>query len=178
MTIGARALAQQIGPDTIRLERLLDAPIERVWAFLVEPDKRRQWFADGPLEAKAGGTLSFTFDHDTLSRADVPYPDAYAGGKGRVAPGYVTEADPPRLLAFHWGDGADIARFELTEEDGKTRMVITHSGLETRRNRVLVSSGWDTHSLVLAKLLAGDACEDFWAAFARAFADYEATLPE
>jgi len=71
MTIGAPALAQQIGPDTIRLERLLDAPIERVWAFLVEPDKRRQWFADGPLEAKAGGTLSFTFDHDTLSRAKI-----------------------------------------------------------------------------------------------------------
>ena len=34
-----------IGNNSIRFERLLPGPIERVWAYLVEPDKRALWLA-------------------------------------------------------------------------------------------------------------------------------------
>lgn len=170
-------IVKQTASDTVRLERLLAAPIERVWSFLIDADKRARWFAAGPLEPKAGGSLSFVFDHDNLSSGHSPYPEEYAGGKGRVAPGYVTELDPPRLLAFHWGDGEDIARFELSPEGDATRLVIIHSGLTTRKSRVLVASGWDTHTHVLAKLLEGSACADFWAEFDRTFRTYDADLP-
>jgi len=34
---------------TIRFQRLLPGPIERVWAFLTESDKRGRWLASGPM---------------------------------------------------------------------------------------------------------------------------------
>ena len=74
--------AIQTAPNTVQLERLLDAPIERVWEFLVDPVKRGLWFAAGPLEQKQGGALAFTFDHDNLSANDVPYPEKYLKTKG------------------------------------------------------------------------------------------------
>ena len=33
-------------PATLKIQRLLPGPIERVWAYLVESDLRRQWLAD------------------------------------------------------------------------------------------------------------------------------------
>lgn len=169
--------AVQIAPDTIRLERLLDAPVERVWQFLVESEKRAKWFASGPMEQKPGGTLNFTFNHDNLSSADVPYPERFAPGKNRIATGYVETIDPPHSLAFHWGEGSDIARFDLTVEGSSTRLVITHSHLDTRENRLLVSAGWECHTHVLAKILARNACENFWSEFDKAFRVYDAELP-
>ena len=41
-------LATATATDTVRLERLLPGPIERVWAYLTEPDKRATWFAGSP----------------------------------------------------------------------------------------------------------------------------------
>ena len=40
---------------TVRLERLLPGPIERVWAFITESDLRRQWLAAGEFELTVGG---------------------------------------------------------------------------------------------------------------------------
>ena len=38
--------ATRIAADAVRLERLLPGPIERIWAFLTEPEKRGgAWFA-------------------------------------------------------------------------------------------------------------------------------------
>lgn len=169
--------AVQVAPDTIRFERLLEAPVERVWQFLVESEKRAQWFAAGPMEARAGGALTFTFNHDNLSSSDVPYPERFAPGKNRVVTGYVETIEPPHCLAIHWGEGSDVARFDLTPEGDRTRLVIAHSRLDTRENRLLVASGWECHTHVLAKVLAGGACENFWAEFNSAFKTYDAELP-
>jgi uncharacterized protein YndB with AHSA1/START domain len=32
-------------PDTLRIERLLPGPIERVWQYLTDSDKRATWLA-------------------------------------------------------------------------------------------------------------------------------------
>ena len=37
---------------TFRIERLLPGPIERVWAYLVESEKRRKWFARGDFDLR------------------------------------------------------------------------------------------------------------------------------
>lgn len=169
--------ATQVSPDTIRIERLLEASVERVWQFLVDSEKRAQWFAAGPMETRAGGALTFTFNHDNLSSRDVPYPERFASGKNRVVAGYVETFDPPRCLAIHWGEGSDVARFDLTAEGDRTRLVITHNRLDTRENRLLVASGWGCHTHVLEKVLAGGICEDFWAEFELAFKAYDAELP-
>ena len=34
-----------IEPATLKIQRLLPGPIERVWAYLTESELRRQWFA-------------------------------------------------------------------------------------------------------------------------------------
>lgn len=64
---------ERIAPDTIRMERLLDAPVETVWRWLVEPNLRRQWFASGRIDPHVGGEVELIFDHDDLSDDDVPY---------------------------------------------------------------------------------------------------------
>ena len=47
MAEAALAPIQRIGPDAIRLERLLDAPPETVWRYLTEANLREQWFRGG-----------------------------------------------------------------------------------------------------------------------------------
>ena len=45
---------QRVGKDAIRLERLLDAPVDKVWRYLTEAELRSQWFMGG-TDATAGG---------------------------------------------------------------------------------------------------------------------------
>ena len=42
------------GPAEIRLVRTLPGPIERVWEYLTDPEKRARWFAGGPMEPRVG----------------------------------------------------------------------------------------------------------------------------
>src|SRR5688572_17308230 len=42
-------------PDTVRIERLLPGPIQRVWDYLTESELRGKWFASGELDARVGG---------------------------------------------------------------------------------------------------------------------------
>ena len=41
-------------PTTLTIQRVLPGPIERVWAYLTESDKRRQWLAAGALFVAVG----------------------------------------------------------------------------------------------------------------------------
>ena len=40
-----------IDSSTVRFERMLPGPIERVWSYIVESDKRKQWLCAGDIEA-------------------------------------------------------------------------------------------------------------------------------
>ena len=53
-------------PRTIRMERLLPGPIERVWDYLTDSAKRGKWFATGKMELRAGGAYEFFFNHADL----------------------------------------------------------------------------------------------------------------
>jgi len=61
----------------LRFERLLDAPVDKVWQYLVDPDLRARWFMAGPTDARVGGSIGLTMDHDRLSDRDVPTPERY-----------------------------------------------------------------------------------------------------
>ena len=43
-----------IDRQTVRFERLLPGPIERVWAYLTESEKRRKWLASGDTIRESG----------------------------------------------------------------------------------------------------------------------------
>jgi uncharacterized protein YndB with AHSA1/START domain len=111
---------RRIAPDTIRLERVLDAPIETVWRYLTEAELRRQWFMGG-TSATGVGPFDLLIDHDNLSDDDVPYPESYASSKGLSWTEQVSRFEPPRLLetTFQGGKNGTV-RYELSA-DGERR---------------------------------------------------------
>jgi uncharacterized protein YndB with AHSA1/START domain len=65
------------GPGEVRLVRTLPGPVERVWAYLTDPEKRARWFGGGVLEQKAGGKAEFVMVHKNLAPDETP-PAKYA----------------------------------------------------------------------------------------------------
>ena len=171
-------IAKIIAPDTVRIERVLPGPIERLWSYLVEPEKRAQWFAGGPMELAAGGKMELFFQHNNLT--DEAAPERYAAAAaGLRSPGVITRCEPPHTLAFNWGVGGDASEvlFELREQDGDVLLVLTHSRLSGRDGMVNVGSGWHLHLLLLDDLLRGKPRRPFWATQARLEKQYDEQLP-
>jgi uncharacterized protein YndB with AHSA1/START domain len=163
--------AAVIAPETVRLERILPGPLERVWSYIVDPDKRKLWFADGPMELHAGGAVSLIWRNSELSRDDVAPPEQLAKHAGESrAQGTVTACDPPHRISFTWahpGDPETEATFELTPRGDKVLLVVTHRRLSTDGLVLGVSSGWHSHLAVLRAVLEESEPPKFWATFAK-----------
>lgn len=172
MTEYAVALAE----DTIRIERDLPGPIERVWAYLTESDKRETWLARGPMDLREGGKVELTWENSKLSKNDPPPPE-HAENEVHTLIGSVLEVDPPRLLSFRWGgdsgDSKSIATFELTPKGDRVQLVITHSRLSGRGGKLDVSGGWHAHLAVLEAVLENKTPLPFWKNFTKLRAEYE-----
>lgn len=157
-----RLPVEKIAPDTIRLERVLDAPVDMVWRYLTEGELRGQWFAGGS-DANGEGDLDLVFDHDQLSADEVPYPAEYASHKGAVNHEKVVRFEPKRVLAFTFGEGRNgVATFELFPDGDRTRLVLTHSGIQSPTGSLDFGSGWTSHLTVLEEKLAGRSVRNFW----------------
>jgi uncharacterized protein YndB with AHSA1/START domain len=163
MTEAASAPIQRVGPDAIRLERLLDASPETVWRYLTESELRQQWFMGG-TDARPESEFELIVDHDRLSENEVPYPEDYASAKGKRFTEKVLRFQPPRLLetTFQGGQGGKVT-YELFPEGGKTRLVLTHSGITSPTGFQGFGAGWTSHLAVLQEKLAGHGVKDFWA---------------
>jgi uncharacterized protein YndB with AHSA1/START domain len=158
-----RVPVERTAPDTIRLERVLDAPVEKVWRYLTEAELRGQWFMGG-TDAKPGGEFELIVDHDKLSDEVVPYPESYAEFKGAKITEKVLRFDPPRLLETTFQGGKNgIVTYELFPEGDRTRLVLTHGGIQSPVGAQDFGSGWNSHLTVLAERLAGRSVKDFWA---------------
>lgn len=162
---------------TVRLERLLPGPIERVWAYLTDSKKRGKWFARGPMDLGVGGSVEFFFHHADLSAEKTPpekHKDKECGVSMR---GTITACDPPRLLSFTFGDAGEVT-FELSPRGRDVLLVLTHRGLADRKMMVSVASGWHSHLAILIDNLNGDEPRPFWSTVARMEAEYEKRLPQ
>ncbi|WP_395672466.1 SRPBCC family protein [Phenylobacterium sp.] len=169
-------------PGVVRFERLLPGPIERVWAYLTEGDKRARWFAGGEMDLRKGGALSFLHRHSGLSDEPDTPPEKYRDmhENGFTSTGTVLRAEAPRLLSFAWHeDGAppSIVAFELAPQGDQVRLVLTHSQLKDHAEMVNVSGGWHSHLDVLAEDLAGGPRRAFWPRHAGVEGEYERRLP-
>src|SRR5690606_31695754 len=59
-------------PSELRIVRTLPGPIERVWDYLTDPEKRARWFCGGQLEQRAGGKVVFHMVHKNLAPNEKP----------------------------------------------------------------------------------------------------------
>ena len=113
------------GRTTLRLQRRLPHPIEKVWRAITSPEHMAARF---PAEAGIDG------DRTTY---------------GFGADGRITENDPPHVFAHTWDTG--LLRWELTPDgEGGTLPTFTHTFTD-RHGAAGFAAGWHT---CLAALLA------------------------
>lgn len=164
------------GPGSVRFERVLPGPVERVWSYLTDPALRGKWLASGPMELRVGGRVALHFRHAELSPVIEPTPDRYKKYEvGCELVGRVTRCEPPRLLSYTWGgedEAASEVTFELMPQGGNVLLVLTHRRLGGRDEMVNVAGGWHAHLAILDDVLAGVAPRPFWSTHASAEAMY------
>jgi uncharacterized protein YndB with AHSA1/START domain len=167
-------------PGKLRIERLLPGPIERVWAYITEPEKRRLWLAGGPMELKAGGRATLQFRHAELSPTKEEIPERYkAKVNGQVVTGTVLRCEPPHLLSLTWEYGSKTeVTFELSKQGDEVLLVVTHRRLADRDMLIGVGSGWHTHLGILADRLSGRTPRPFWATHEALIGDYARRLAD
>jgi uncharacterized protein YndB with AHSA1/START domain len=113
---------------SIRLERRLSDPPAVVWQALTDPERLATWFPCQILVEggtwRVGASLTFPFPPDVIEM---------------TLTGEVLELDAPRLLVYTWGP--ETLRFELLDDDGGTRLLLTDEldPKSAARN----AAGWD-----------------------------------
>ncbi len=162
--------------DTLRIERLLPGPIERVWSYLTESDKRARWLAAGDMDLRVGGRVEHVFRNWELTENDDPPPTKYAehAGESRMH-GRITSCEPPHSLAYTWSESAgecSEVSFELTEQGTDVKLVLTHRRLINRDELLGVSAGWHTHLDILSNRLSGREPPGFWRTHTRLEEEY------
>jgi uncharacterized protein YndB with AHSA1/START domain len=131
------------GRDAVRFERRLGHSPERVWRAITDREELAAWFPadiEGELTT-AGAELSFPFRE----------------GEAPTESGEVLECDPPRLLAYTWGD--QMLRFELTPDGDGALLVFTHA--LDREETAHTAAGWETCFEALEAALEGRPKPDF-----------------
>ena len=132
------------------VDRTLNAPVARVWEALNDVDQIRHWYFDlKEFKPKAGFEFEFVVEHEGHSYHHLCR---------------VTEVIPQRKLAYTWrykGERGDsLVTFELFAEGEKTRLKLTHTGIETfpktpayaRKN---FEAGWTGIATELENFLEG-----------------------
>jgi uncharacterized protein YndB with AHSA1/START domain len=169
-----------VAADTVRIERLLPGPVERIWSWLTESDKRRLWLAAGDMQFLPGSALELVFRNSELTENDVPPPSKYAGMAGPATLSVtVVACDPNRRLVLLWGAGADASEvtFDLAPKGDKVLLTVTHRRIPDREEMLSISSGWHTHLDILAARLEGREPAGFWATHTRLEAEYQRIVP-
>ena len=159
---------------TLKIERLLPGPIERVWAYLTESDLRRKWLAAGDMEMKVGAPFELVWRNDELTNPPGQRPQGF-GAEHRMQ-SRITELDPPRKIRFTWGNSGDVS-FELEPQGTQVLLTVIHRRLPDRGMMLGVSSGWHAHLDVLAARLAGNEPEPFWDDVTRLRKEYDLRIP-
>ncbi len=172
---------KMIEPGTLRLERTLPGPIERVWAYITEPEKRAKWFAGGVMELKAGGGMKLDFHHENLTPPGEVIPEKFKKEAcGGNFTGEILECDPPRLLSFTWPEAAGApseVTIALTTRGDQVQLVLTHRRLKSRTGAIDVAGGWHTHLDLLVTVIKGEDQGPFWGKIAQLQEDYEGLIP-
>ena len=162
-----------IEPATVKIQRLLPGPVERVWAYLTDSDLRKRWLAAGVMELKPGAPFELVWRNSELTDPPGERPPGF--GEEHRLKSRIIEVDPPRKLTFAWHDDGEVS-MTLEPEGDKALLTVVHRRLPDRKTTVGVSAGWHAHLGVLADVLAGRKPEPFWPFLTRLRADYDRRL--
>lgn len=107
--------------EPLVIERTFNAPVERVWRAITDKDQMKQWYFDlADFKPEVG--FEFRFEGNNEERCYLHLCR-------------VTEVVPGRKLTYSWRydgyEGNSFVTFELFPEGEKTRLRLTHEGLET-----------------------------------------------
>jgi len=107
--------------EPIAINRIFNAPVARVWKALTSADQMREWYFDlKEFKAEVGFEFDFVVEHE--------------GNKYHHLC-RVTEVIPEEKIAYTWrykGEPGDsLVTFELFPDDNRTRLKLTHTGIET-----------------------------------------------
>jgi len=107
--------------EAIVIERTLEAPVARVWKALTDVAQMRQWYFDlKEFKPEVGFEFEFIVEHEGVSYHHLCR---------------VTTVVPQQRIAYTWrykGEPGDsLVTFELFPEGNKTRVKVTHTGIET-----------------------------------------------
>jgi uncharacterized protein YndB with AHSA1/START domain len=125
--------------EAVVVERTLDAPVARVWKALTDVDQMRQWYFDlKEFRPEVGFEFGFVVEHE---------------GNTYDHRCKVTEVIPQRKIAYTWRyeghEGNSLVTIELAPGGDKTRLKLTHTGLDTFPRtpafaRENFEEGWNT----------------------------------
>ena len=161
-------------PTTLTISRRLPGPIERVWAYLTESDRRRQWLAAGEMELKLGAPFELVWRNDELVDPPAPRPAGFP--EEHRMQSRITELDPPRRLAFTWQGSGDVS-FELEPKGAEVLLTVTHRRLPDRPTLLKVAAGWHMHLDTLVARATGREPDPFWPGWSRLQQEYDRRLP-
>jgi uncharacterized protein YndB with AHSA1/START domain len=107
--------------EAVILERTLNAPVARVWNALTDVDQMREWYFDlKDFKPQVGFEFGFVVEHD---------------GNTYDHRCEVTEVVPQKKIAYSWRyrghEGNSLVTIELSPDGDRTRLKLTHSGLES-----------------------------------------------
>jgi uncharacterized protein YndB with AHSA1/START domain len=126
-----------VGAAEIVFERRLDAPPERVWRALTDPEELAGWLAPTEIDLRVGGQILISFG-DAQER------------------GTIQELREPEVLAYTWNESKtdSLVRFELIPDGRGTHLTLTHT-FEGDVDLPSYGGGWHHHLEVLAGQVSG-----------------------
>jgi uncharacterized protein YndB with AHSA1/START domain len=161
-------------PATLKIERLLPGPIERVWAYLTESELRRRWLAAGPMEMSVGASFELIWRNDELSNPPSQRPPGFP--EEHRMKGRITELDPPSKLAITWGNTGGVS-FDLERRGDQVLLTLIHRRLPDRSTLLNVSAGWHMHLDLLVNQIKGGEPTPFWDGWGRLHKEYDQRIP-
>jgi uncharacterized protein YndB with AHSA1/START domain len=107
--------------EPLVVERVFNAPIERVWKAITNADQMRHWYFElEEFRAEKGFEFEFTVEHNGHTYHHLCQ---------------ITDVAPPKKLVHTWryaGEvGISVVSWELFPEGDRTRLKLTHEGLDS-----------------------------------------------
>lgn len=162
-----------IDGHTLRLERRLPGPIERVWSYLTEPELRRQWLAGGTTALQPGAAFEMVWRNDELSASADERPEGFEAESRATC--QLVESDPPRRMRYRWPGVGDVS-VELEAAGSDMLLTLTHRELVGETLVSNVCAGWHAHLALLIARLEGQRPPSFWRTWKRLRDEYEGQL--